>query len=297
MSFQENINKLSENDILIPKKEKYSAILGLNPSKGARSPKLWNSAYKYFGISAEMIPIDVTEDNFLKVLSILESDSNFSGGAIAAPHKESAAQYIENNLTKEARSIGSINCLYRNRSGKLCGTNTDGEGSLKSFSNVHGSVKEKNILILGIGGTGKAVAAYFASAVNGPLQIYLTSRSSSAERFSKKIGCNSINWDSWHTVLPNIDILINCTSLGSTLKPGLTPVNAFDTRNIKKDLIIYDVIYDPNPTPLIVKARQAGLKNLNGNSMNFEQAVIGFHYSSTNGLMNLNINDIRKAMS
>ena len=105
MNISEEINKYSENNIRIPEKDLYSVILGLNPSKGARSPKLWNSAYDFFKISAEMIPIDVKTSNFNKVLSILESDPNFSGGAIAAPHKESAAQYLSDNLTKEAKSM------------------------------------------------------------------------------------------------------------------------------------------------------------------------------------------------
>ena len=37
---------------------KYTAILGLNPSKGARSPKLWNKVYKELGIECEMRAID-----------------------------------------------------------------------------------------------------------------------------------------------------------------------------------------------------------------------------------------------
>jgi len=195
LNISEEINKYSENNIRIPERDLYSVILGINPSKGARSPKLWNSAYEFFKISAEMIPIDVKSNNFKKVLSILESDPNFAGGAIAAPHKESAAQYLSDNLTKEAKSIGAINCLYRNKARILCGTNTDGEGALNSFLNTFGSIKEKKILILGLGGTGKAVAAYFANEVDDPKQVYLSSRSSSAEKFSKKINCNFIKWE------------------------------------------------------------------------------------------------------
>ena len=296
MNISEEINKYSENNIRIPEKDLYSVILGLNPSKGARSPKLWNSAYDFFKISAEMIPIDVKTSNFNKVLSILESDPNFSGGAIAAPHKESAAQYLSDNLTKEAKSIGTINCLYRNKARLLFGTNTDGEGALNSFLNTYGSIKEKKILILGIGGTGKAVAAYFANEVDDPKQVYLSSRSSSAEIFSKKIDCNFIEWENFRTILFESDIVINCTSMGSSLNPGLSPIEEFEPKKLKNNLIVFDVIYDPNPTPLLEKAMNFGFKNLNGSLMNIEQAVIGFHYSASYGLKNLDVNNIRKAM-
>ena len=40
-------------------KDEYSAILGLKPSKGARSPKLWNKVYRYLKSKKKMIPIDI----------------------------------------------------------------------------------------------------------------------------------------------------------------------------------------------------------------------------------------------
>ena len=46
------------------------------------------------------------------------------------------------------------------------GTNTDGEAALKSFENIFGKVKNKNILLLGPGGAGKAVASYFSQSIN-----------------------------------------------------------------------------------------------------------------------------------
>ena len=117
MSIEIEINKLSSNRVDIPNKESYSVILGLNPSKGARSPVLWNYAYEHFSINSKMIPIDVNEKNFEKLLAVLQQDQAFSGGAIAAPHKEAAAAYIGSNVTKEAQSIGAINCLFRNTDG------------------------------------------------------------------------------------------------------------------------------------------------------------------------------------
>ena len=82
MNFEREINKYCLNNFSFPNTEKYSAILGLNPSKGARSPKLWNRAYSYFKISAEMIPIDIQKKNFEKLLFLLKNDPNFSGGCL-----------------------------------------------------------------------------------------------------------------------------------------------------------------------------------------------------------------------
>ena len=41
-----NIENLIENKIRIPQNKKFCAIIGSNPSKGARSPLLWNRTFK-----------------------------------------------------------------------------------------------------------------------------------------------------------------------------------------------------------------------------------------------------------
>ena len=42
-----DLNKLLINKINIKNKNNFALIIGLTPSKGARSPALWNSAYKF----------------------------------------------------------------------------------------------------------------------------------------------------------------------------------------------------------------------------------------------------------
>jgi len=57
------ISQLVENKIQIQRKKKYVCIIGSNPSKGARSPKLWNAAFKKHKINMNMFPLDVKKKN------------------------------------------------------------------------------------------------------------------------------------------------------------------------------------------------------------------------------------------
>ena len=50
------LKTLITNKNLRFKYKKYTSIIGLAPSKGARSPKLWNQAFKKYGIKNEMVP-------------------------------------------------------------------------------------------------------------------------------------------------------------------------------------------------------------------------------------------------
>ena len=140
----------------------FAAIIGASPSRGARSPKLWNAAFNENSIDCKMIPLDVSSNKFNQLLFELDQDRNFIGGSITIPYKEQAAKWLgSKRLTNEAISIGSINCIFRNQEGKLIGTNTDGEAALITFVKKYGNVSGKNLLILGPGGAGKAVIARF----------------------------------------------------------------------------------------------------------------------------------------
>ena len=88
---------------------KYAAIIGKNPSKGARSPKLWNKVFSYYNHPIKMIPLDVEEKNLENIIQKLELDDNFIGGAITNPYKELVLKYINNNCSDEAAKIGAIN--------------------------------------------------------------------------------------------------------------------------------------------------------------------------------------------
>ena len=79
-----NINNLINNNVDI-KEKKYALILGEVPSKGARSPALWNKAYKKINKNIKMYPADISPKNLSKVLNFLKKSNNYIGGSVTAP--------------------------------------------------------------------------------------------------------------------------------------------------------------------------------------------------------------------
>ncbi len=257
---------------------KYAAIIGINPSKGARSPILWNRAFKYFDHEIRMKPIDVKEDKINDLFEKLNEDKDFIGGAIAFPYKEIIAKLLGNNLTKEAKKIGAVNCLYRNKDNQLFGTNTDGEAAVQSYKNNFGSIGKKKILIIGLGGAGKAVSTYFSYSSNK--SIICASRKTKDLNFCKRIKSEWIQLNEINKVLNEVDIIVNCTSLGSIINLGMSPIDKSLIEKINKNTVIFDIIYDPNETELIKDAKKNNLKTLNGYEMNYIQAVLAFYKAS-----------------
>ena len=283
--FIKNTNlKLSTN-------EKFVGIIGANPSKNARSPELWNKAYKKLKIKIAMYPLDVEKKNIVNLIKILNENKNFLGGSITIPFKEKIFEILKKNTTREAKKIGAVNCMYRDKKGLLKITNTDGEASLTSFKKKFKNNKIVNILVLGCGGVGKAVSTYF-SQIKNLNKITIVSRNTIDKKFAKKIKATWFDRKNLKNLKLDYDLIINCTSLGFDRKKSKMPLPIIYLSRIPKNTIIYDVIYKPLKTNLIKTSKQKGLRTINGLSMNLDQAAIAFSY--VNKIKNIEL--IKRAM-
>ena len=106
-----NINKIIKNTINIQKRQKFAVIIGYNPSVGARSPKLWNNAYKKLNKKIRMHPLDVDIKNMKKTFDFIKTNSFFIGGSITAPYKIEAIKYLD-YIDDKSQKIGSINTIF-----------------------------------------------------------------------------------------------------------------------------------------------------------------------------------------
>ena len=74
----------------------YTLILGESPSKGARSPLLWNKTYSELKIDQKMYPRDIALKNFGDEIPKIFDDKYFIGGAVAVPYKEKIIDFTDN---------------------------------------------------------------------------------------------------------------------------------------------------------------------------------------------------------
>jgi shikimate dehydrogenase len=283
-----------ENQIELSPNEKYVAIIGANPSKGARSPLLWNAAYKHYQMDIKMYPFDVLPENLIKLLDYLNEKSEFLGGAIAVPYKEKVSYWLGSKQSIEVAKIGAVNCIARCENGKMWGYNTDGEASIMSFENKFGSVLGKSILILGCGGSAKAVSTYFNKYIGPNGKITIASRSEVGEIFANKINVQWVEWNNIYSLLSQTSIVVNCTPVGHGVESDQSPLSYEDLLLLPRNCIVYDIIYQANPNKLSIYCNDQKLLYLDGSNMNIEQAVIAF--CNVNKEMNINIGATKIAM-
>ena len=291
------IRSLIENDIVLPRSGAYSLIIGLNPSAGARSPVLWNQAYEALGSATRMLAIDVLPENINAVLQHLESDEAFVGGAVAAPYKETVFKRFSDQSSQEVKNIGAANILSRKNANVIEVHNTDGTAALHTFKSFIGDCCEKRILLVGYGGTGKAVSSYIISAYANNNEIFIANRS--MDKFADVTPQHNVRFISMEqagSLISNVDVVVNCTSAGDKNNLGELPFTEKSLGKLKCETAVFDVIYDPYITGFTKISLSKGCRVTNGVEMNFMQAVHGFMTVNANLYPDLNIADVIAAM-
>ncbi len=291
---EDEINSLITNKISLKNLKAFSFIIGSKPSKGARSPILWNKVYEAQGKRARMLTLDVEEKNLQKLIMVLQKEPSCFGGAVAVPYKEKIFTILSDNCTETIRQIGAINCILRrtpNDKVFSC-TNTDGEGALEPIAKKLAGETELKIALIGYGGAGKSIAAFLQQYSNRH-EILLFNRTLPERKFLENLKINTMELEKLPSKIEKLDILINATSVGSQNNLGKRLIDRENLCKLKSSALVYDIIYDPPETALLKDAKELGLDTMNGLYMNLLQAVLAFkHVNHTT----LSLNEVKAIM-
>ncbi len=265
-------NKLLDN--FFPNGE--TLIYGIigNPVRHSVSPYMQTQAFLKLNINAVYVPFEVQEEDIPQVIMSLKV-LNIKGINVTIPYKEAIIPYLD-KVDKDALNIGSVNTIkIENKIAK--GFNTDAPGFILALKEKNISVKNKNIIILGAGGTSKALGYILLK--EGASNIFLVNRT--LEK-AKKLENNLKTYGSIKAyplkdeIIKNLikqaDILINTTSIG--LKENDPPLFDYDLLRENRNLVVVDVIYFN--TPLLKKAQEFNLKSINGKGMLLYQGALAF---------------------
>ncbi len=236
-------------------------IIG-HPVGHSLSPHMHNAAFRALGIPAFYAPFDVTDlEGAMRGVRAL----GIKGLSVTVPHKEAIVKYLD-LVDKVARKIGAVNTVI-NRDGTLSGTNTDWIGAVKALKE-HLSLKGKKALVIGAGGSAKAIVM---GLVEEGARVHIANRTQEkAEQLGDQFGCSCSGLD-----LPGgleFDILINATTVGMGVEDAM-PVEEDVIRGA--DLVM-DIVYSPLETRLLRVARGLGKVTVNGLKMLLYQAVAQF---------------------
>ncbi len=241
----------------------FAHIIGY-PLKTPRSIKIWTSYFKKKKMNIKMSGYEIRPKNFNNKIKKLFQNNKFLASAVTMPYKEKIVRFIKfgDKISKYSKSV---NLIIKHKS-NIFGYNTDVLGAMKSLHQI----KKKKILIFGFGGTGKAIYNVFSEVYKKTNFTIISSKNNPKLKrisyWSNKI--TKKNFD-------NLDIFINCSPLGSDLKSKFrnrTPVIEKNFKYLKKDTVIFDLVYKPKITKLNKLCKKYGIRYINGIIMNSVQA-------------------------
>lgn len=197
--------------------------------------------------SYELYPLENIED----VRFLFEVEKELCGLNVTIPYKEKIIEYLD-GLDSAAQQIGAVNCIHMSSNGKT-GYNTDWLGfrdALKPLLQKH----HTHALILGTGGSSKAVAYAL-------MQLNITHYFVSRNKTEKFLGFDELEKE----LLQQHTIIINTSPLG--MHPATESYPALPYEYISSKHLCFDLVYNPEETVFLQKAKQQGAVTKSGLEM------------------------------
>lgn len=252
-----------------------AAVIG-NPIAHSLSPIIHNYFLQEFKINGIYEAIKITkEDLKLEVSNLI--NQGYAGFNVTIPHKEEIYKLCHYK-SKAAQITKAVNTVVICEDKKLFGHNSDVDGFLNNLkkSQINFSLKDKNAFVIGAGGAARAII--YSLIKENVKEIFLTNRNQERAQnliadFSQfNIKINFCEMPDFEKRLINCDLLINSTSLGMQ---GCAELK-IDLSLIKESAIIYDIVYKPLMTNLLLAAQKNQNSFVTGIGMLVQQALIGF---------------------
>lgn len=238
-----------------------------NPVGHSLSPMIHKEFAKQQGIKIEYKMIEPeSEDHFETHTQSFFSKKGY-GANVTIPFKELAFKFANDH------DLSTIECKCANtlisKNGKIKAYNTDGQGFIRDLENKNIDIVDKEILVLGAGGSASSIINSLSKL--NIRQIDILSRTQQRidgliDQYKNFSNINNYQNDKKY------DLIINTTPVSLTTELINFPTNIFNPTSIS-----YDLFYSKSSTHFETWARSNNsFKTYNGIGMLIEQAALSY---------------------
>ncbi|MDA4117835.1 MAG: shikimate dehydrogenase [Thaumarchaeota archaeon] len=248
-------------------------LLGKDVSRSP-SPAMMNAAFESLAMEAEYASLSVPEAMFVQEVNRIKR-SSFKGMNVTIPFKTMVIPLLS-SLDSVAIRIQAVNTVKREDGGKYTGHNTDPDGIVGPLKALSPVLDARNALLIGAGGAARA----FCEAMNrlGCRDVGVAVRNvARADEFIRdmekafpRMNLTPVPIDDLRHV--NHELLFNASPIGSF---G-TSIPSELKRIIPGTKIVFDAVYRPRDTELLVEAERKGSKVIRGEEMLLHQGMAAF---------------------
>ncbi|HAA44347.1 MAG: shikimate dehydrogenase [Halomonas sp. 54_146] len=244
----------------------------------SQSPDLHERLGAALGLPVRYDLVDslgVADFDFPSAIQTLR-EKGYRGTNVTFPFKEKAAQ-LADIRGEGVKRVGTANTLLFDEGG-LRAENTDYTGFISAYRHSFGDQPAGDVLLIGAGGVGRAVACALGQLAASCLHI-LERDSARGESLSRDLNAMGITAEcitpeQAQHALPKWQGVVNCSPIGHINHPGC-PI---DTAGLGPQHWVFDAVYIPAHTELLNAAHQAGAKSLSGVDLFVFQGVDAFRF-------------------
>jgi shikimate dehydrogenase len=248
-------------------------LLG-HPVGHSVSPAIHQAAYDAFGLPHTYSLCDCPTPSDVEHQVEQLRQGLWAGLNVTVPWKRLALQ-LADDLDDSARETGAANVLLRQENGRIIAHNTDAPALGQLLAAGSRTERPKAALVLGNGGA--ALAAVVAARRAGCARVYVSARRWSMD--AENLGAVPVSWSS-ETIASTskeLTLLVQATSAGMRgVGGGEELASVIPWQELPSDVFAYDVVYNPENTPFLERARAAQLRAEGGLSMLVGQAALAF---------------------
>ncbi|AQS08614.1 shikimate dehydrogenase [Clostridium saccharobutylicum] len=261
-------------------KTQLTGLLG-TPVSHSISPIMHNESFAKLGLDFAYLAFNVGNEGVKSAVEGLRT-LNARGFNVTMPNKTVICQYLD-KLSPAAELAGAVNTVV-NDNGVLTGHITDGTGYMRSLKEAGIDIIGKKMTIVGAGGA--ATAIEIQAALDGVKEIsifnikdeFFERAKKTVQDINEKTNCKATLFDledkeTLRREIANSAILTNATGIGMKPYEGQTYV---EKSMLRSDLIVSDVIYNPEKTTLLEMAEEIGCTTINGLGMLLWQGARAF---------------------
>ncbi len=247
------------------------AVIGF-PLKHTLSPLLHNHLFGLLGIDARYQALETPPADLAQVANRLRG-GDLDGLNITRPHKIAFREYLD-RVAPDAAIAGAVNCVCVDRVG-LHGHNTDLAGITHAFDVAGHDCSGQQVLLLGAGGAARA--AVVALQRLGVAGITVAARRlTAADELIAALPAKQrpANFRAIK-LTPDLDsrpfgLLVNATPVGQWPRVDEVPPGA---GQLHPQQAVFDMVYHPDDTQLLQRARSLGCRVISGLDMFVGQAL------------------------
>ncbi|MDR2477594.1 MAG: type I 3-dehydroquinate dehydratase [Treponema sp.] len=249
----------------ITKNTKVYGVVG-KPLKATKSPYFFNTVFGLEDIDAVYIPFPADSiSDFME----LARELNLSGLSVTVPFKEAIIPFLD-EASPGVRSIGACNTVCRCPQGWL-GTNTDTSGFSDSLLEFIGrtNLRRQRITVIGAGGAARAVVSEIHRLGGSALILNRTIHKAKDLASPYRFAWGGIDNQGIEMMEKYSDIIIQTTTAGMEGSEAADPLETYSFSGGEE---VMDLVYQPEVTPFLKRAADAGCRVINGYDMLIRQA-------------------------